>query len=212
MKIGERIKICRKALNISVDQLAQRLNKNRATIYRYENSDIENIPIDIIEPLAHVLKVSPAYLMGWKDNPSSHTAGHNSYIYYPRSISAGLPIEVEPVTQEDTIDLSDSVMGKWAGDRSLVMMRVNGDSMNKTIPDGSLIAVKKYPLEQLHDGDIVVYSHNNDYSVKKYFQSGQSVIFRPHSSDNSYVDYVVSANDANLMIHGKVVLYIVELD
>ena len=37
MTKGERIKARREALGLSVGELATRLNKNRATIYRYEN-------------------------------------------------------------------------------------------------------------------------------------------------------------------------------
>ena len=36
MEIGERIKQRRLELNLTVDELAKRLGKNRATIYRYE--------------------------------------------------------------------------------------------------------------------------------------------------------------------------------
>ena len=43
MTIGNRIKSRRKELNLSVDEVAEKLNKNRATIYRYENDEIENI-------------------------------------------------------------------------------------------------------------------------------------------------------------------------
>lgn len=66
--IGERIKKRRKELGLSVDSLAEILGKNRATIYRYESDDIENMPTTILEPLARALKTTPAYLMGWKEN------------------------------------------------------------------------------------------------------------------------------------------------
>ena len=70
MNVGQRIKNRRKELNLSVDKLAELIGKNRATVYRYEKNDIENMPYDVIEPLAEVLKVSPAYLMGWEDKKS----------------------------------------------------------------------------------------------------------------------------------------------
>lgn len=65
MDIGERIRNRRIELNLGVDDLAQKLGKNRATIYRYENGDIENMPIAVIEPLAKALQTTPAYLTGW---------------------------------------------------------------------------------------------------------------------------------------------------
>ena len=65
MTVGKRIKRRRKELQMSVDELAKRLNKNRTTIYRYEKGDIENLPLDVLEPLAKALDTTPQYLMGW---------------------------------------------------------------------------------------------------------------------------------------------------
>ena len=57
----------RKELKMSADELARRLGKDRSTIYRYEKGDIENLPLDILEPIAKALSTTPAYLMGWQD-------------------------------------------------------------------------------------------------------------------------------------------------
>lgn len=65
MKIGERIKARRKELCMTADELGTRLGKNRATIYRYEKGEIENMPLDILEPIAEALQTTPQYLMGW---------------------------------------------------------------------------------------------------------------------------------------------------
>lgn len=65
LTIGERIKQRRKELDLSVEDVATKLNKNKATIYRYESNEIENLPITILEPLAEALQTTPAYLMGW---------------------------------------------------------------------------------------------------------------------------------------------------
>ena len=50
--IGERIHKRRLELGLSVDDLAAALGKNRATVYRYENSSISNLPSGVLEPLA----------------------------------------------------------------------------------------------------------------------------------------------------------------
>ena len=70
MTIGKRIKERRKQLGLTVDELAERLGKNRATIYRYESNDIEKLPTTVLEPLAKALNTTPAFLMGWEDNSS----------------------------------------------------------------------------------------------------------------------------------------------
>ena len=57
--IGERIKELRTKLNLSADDLAELIGKNRSTIYRYENSNIEKLPVPILEPLAKALQTTP---------------------------------------------------------------------------------------------------------------------------------------------------------
>lgn len=71
--IGKRIRDARVKCGMSVDDLAARLGKNRATVYRYESDDIENFPISIIGSLSDALGVSPAYLMGWIDEEKPAT-------------------------------------------------------------------------------------------------------------------------------------------
>ena len=63
--IGQNIKNRRLELGLTADQLANRLQKSRATIYRYESTDADNMPIGILEPLAKALSTTPAELMGW---------------------------------------------------------------------------------------------------------------------------------------------------
>ena len=84
MRIGERIKQRRLELGYTADALAKLLNKNRATIYRYENGDIENMPIDVLEPLAKALNTTPAYLMGWQEphQGSTSTLSKQTEDYY----------------------------------------------------------------------------------------------------------------------------------
>lgn len=67
MTIGERVKHKRLQLGMSADDLAKKINKNRATVYRYESEYIEKLPTTILIPLAEALHTTPAYLMGWED-------------------------------------------------------------------------------------------------------------------------------------------------
>ena len=67
MEIHERIKARRQALGLSADDIAEAIGVSRATVYRYESKDIEKLPLDILAPLAEVLKTTPSYLMGWND-------------------------------------------------------------------------------------------------------------------------------------------------
>ena len=71
MNIGERIKTRREELGMSVESLANKVGKSRATIYRYENGDIEKLPTDMLLPFTKALSTTPQYLMGWTDDPKA---------------------------------------------------------------------------------------------------------------------------------------------
>lgn len=212
--IGGRIKLRRKQLKMSADILGDKLGKNRATIYRYESDDIENMPMSILSPLAAALGVTPSWLMGWDTTEAPE--GAFEYPYFPGSISAGLPISVETIKDDDLqyISLPDSFMGKWAGRDGVYVTRVNGDSMNKIIPHNSLIAVHFVDPYDLKNGDIVVYSINGEYSVKSFYNDVENkrLIFRPQSTVGSFTDNIISYDCADdLKLHGRVIVYVVEL-
>ena len=63
MKIGERIRYYRKLNNMTAEDLAKIINKDRGTIYRYEKGYIENLPVTILEPIATALNITPADLL-----------------------------------------------------------------------------------------------------------------------------------------------------
>lgn len=64
MKIGDRIKEFRKSRGLSAEEVADKLGVSLSTLYRYENSTISKIPIDIIEKLCSILGVTTSELMG----------------------------------------------------------------------------------------------------------------------------------------------------
>ena len=61
MNIGQKIKTLRKKNLLTADELAQLINKERATIYRYERGYIKSIPYDIVSSLAKALGVTVSY-------------------------------------------------------------------------------------------------------------------------------------------------------
>src|SRR5699024_6592796 len=133
------------------------------------------------------------------------------YTYFPSDISDGLTIIVDGKTELNTIMLSDVLLGRYVGDKSLIVLKVSGDSMDKTMPDGSIIAIKPLPIESLKNGDIVVFSTEHEYSVKYYYKHDDMLVFKPHSANSAHHEQHYTVDD-NITIHGKVVTYIVNLD
>lgn len=162
-----------------------------------------------VQKMADYFGVSKSDIIEDKGEKNLFTS--TNYPHLPAAISAGLPILVDGITESDTISIPDSIMGKWAGNKDILISSIYGDSMDKIMPDGSLIAIKPINLEELKNGDIVVFSANGEYSIKYYFKHGEKLVFKPHSHNNEFYDQIYSVDD-NVTIHGKVVVYIVEMD
>ena len=66
-ELQKRIKEQRQKNNLTLAQLAERLNVKEATVQRYESGEIKNIKHETIIMLSKIFNCSPSYLMGWED-------------------------------------------------------------------------------------------------------------------------------------------------
>lgn len=107
MGLKENIKRRRLELNLTLEDVSNKLCVSKPTLQRYESGVISNIPSDKIEKLAIILDTTPAYLMDWEEN-SLDTKPHlteeqqallykyNSLDYMgKRAINAVLDVEFE---------------------------------------------------------------------------------------------------------------------
>ena len=68
MTTAERIKQRRKDLGLRAEDVAERIGVSRSTMFRYENGEIEKLPINHLVPIAKALHTSLDYLMGWTED------------------------------------------------------------------------------------------------------------------------------------------------
>lgn len=140
-------------------------------------------------------------------NPNYLKKGTNDYPFVQQGVSAGTPLVIDGVTDLPTISVPDELLGIYARNSNILFMRVNGESMNNVIPNGSNIAVYiDFPIHNLVNGDIVVFEYNGEYSMKRYFNAGNVIIFKPDSDDITFTDIVIKKTP-ELKIIGKVVVY-----
>jgi len=144
-------------------------------------------------------------------------SGMNEYNYFDAGLSAGVLNDVDPFTANDvgTVGLSDVVMGKYAGDKDIFITYINGESMNRIIPNGSLIAVKQYTdFSELCDGDIVVFQEGAGMAVKRFYNDVKNkiVTFTPDSTSGEFrpINYLYDSM-SDVRIIGKVVVYTVTI-
>lgn len=214
--IGNKIKVFRTSRGMNQDDLAERLDTTKQTVSRYEKGE-RQANQDVLFQLSNIFNIFNVSIDDFFPNNKERIQLSSSYNYYPVAISAGLPINVDGITNDDVeqISIPDNIMNNHAGSKDIFFIRANGESMNNVFPDGSLLAVKQVPLSSLHDDDIVVYSCNHEYAVKRFFhdKKNERFLFHPDSSDKSFVSKEVSYKDAkDLRVHGRVVMYIVNLD
>lgn len=119
MTTGEKIRARRKQLGMSVDDLAAKLGKNRATIYRYENDMIE-MPATLLKPLAEILDTTPGELMDWGDIMVSEIEHQEKMCELLPQIRDGLSIEGE--RQKYILFKAPSTGGKLEADFSSLLL------------------------------------------------------------------------------------------
>lgn len=234
---GERLKALATQLGKEDQDVAHDLGLSKAQMSHYTTGK-RKVPSELLQKIVDIYGINPQFLFDEEaplyfynikndkknrnvHEPSSSYLADNStsaYPYYPASVAAGLPNNIEYILEDDveTISLPNIIMGRWAECNEIFFLKVNGESMNKVITHGSLIAVKPVELLDLKDGDIVVFSNgSHEYSVKRLLKDidGQRYIFRPESNEDYFTDYLVPITDGDtITIHGKVVVYISALD
>lgn len=131
------------------------------------------------------------------------------------NVAAGAIAEIEGVDVWDveTLDIPSVMLGRYANDDHLFSMYVNGDSMDKVIPSGAIIAVKTLDEHLYKDGDIVIFSNHGEYSLKRYRPDmiDGFVVFEPDSNNADFKNIAIN-NTAlyeadEVSIYGKVIFF-----
>lgn len=137
------------------------------------------------------------------------------YQFVPYGVSAGDLEEVEAIKELPRVSVPDFMLGRYARNPNILLMPVNGDSMNNIIKNGAIIAVlRNVEPTSVDDGAIVVIQNCGDYAVKRFFNDKphQEYVFRPDSSNPSFREIRFSyENCDDLQLVGKVVMYNVTL-
>lgn len=216
IEVGKRIRSSRKNQSITMKELGEKVGLSEGNIQRYEIGKIKGIDINLLMKIADALDVSTQYLMGWdKDATDKNT--DFQYKFFPVSISAGALEDIDGVQEYELISISDKLLGKYARSKKIIILRVNGESMNNIIPDGSYIIVdtSKMNINDIKDNDIVVFCENGCYSVKRYLNDpgNNRFLFKPDSTNGTFTPIEIKyENSSDLKLIGKVVKYLVDID
>lgn len=205
MTVGERIKKIRQQNAISQTELANACKISKQTLYKYENNIITNIPSDKIEAIAHICKVSPAYIMGWvteKDDNGIDTVPIESGYTIPvlGRVAAGYGKEaVEEVIGQIEISPAMASKGEFFG------LLIKGDSMIPTLYDGDTVIVER--TDDAESGDLVIALVNgSDATCKRLQKYAEGIALIPQNPVYEPLRFTESEIDTTpVKILGKVV-------
>ena len=183
MTVGERLKTLRKEKGISVDKLAEIIGKDRATIYRYESSEIEKMPTSVLEPLCKALNTTPSYLMGWEEAKVQEVVPlpQDNVFMIPiyDSVAAGFGV----IAQDCVVSYLPTYLTCPSEKDQYLWVNVKGDSMAPLIDDGSKILIKKQT--SVDSGSIAVVLVDDEEAVVKKVIYGDTWV-ELHSTNPYY--------------------------
>ncbi|MBC2575764.1 LexA family transcriptional regulator [Peptostreptococcus canis] len=209
-----RLNYAMKMKKITQYSLSKRTGINKGSLSSYLSG--KYLPKqDKIQIISKALNINPEWLMCnsnvieyHNDNTNCST---NRYSYVENSVSAGIPDIIEANSYLEKIELPDIFLGRYAGRKDIIVMKVNGDSMNRVIPDGSfIILLTNISLNNLSDHDIVVFNYEYNYSMKRFINNkkDRKYIFRPDSFETCFEDIIFDYDNCDgLTIIGKVIMY-----
>ena len=208
MDMYDRIRNRRKELGMTQDELAKLTGYNdRSSIAKIEAKKADLSQSKIIA-FAEALKVNTSYLMDGelkKTEENSNIDINNmdtEYLMVPlyESISAGYG-----ASNSEFIEMIP-VFGLKKNGTTYFAVKVEGDSMEPKIPNGSTIIIKKDI--QIESGEIGAFNLNDENFVKQKKVVKDRLIL--HSFNLAYEDKVVNEFD-DFIEYGKVVKVMIDL-
>lgn len=183
MSVGDNIRRRRKELGMSAEELAEKIGKSPATVYRYENGFIKSVDSAALLPIADALGVTPGYLMGWAD---LFTGGAGE----THDLSAGLkiaeerlPSNVRPMSElhVQRVPLIGAVaagepiyapeeLGVYVDTpvQCDAAITIQGDSMVPNYLDGDVVYIKCRP--DVPDGAVAVVFLDDEATLKHVYK------------------------------------------
>ncbi|GIC70578.1 LexA family protein [Fructobacillus tropaeoli] len=190
-EFGYKIRELRQQKGFSISQTALQAGVSQPYLSQVENARRSIPKPSTLEKIAHGLRVDKSVIFkmaGIVDNipdnisnqlPISSTPSTVSIPIYGR-ISAGYP-EGAKEDIEGNVKIDDELIERY-GKNNLIGLRVNGESMNKVIPNGAVAILAKVDTCEITNGDICgVIIDGESATLKHVYQYPDRIRFEPDS-------------------------------
>lgn len=205
--LGQKIRSSRKALKLTQTELSKKTNVPLMQISRYERN-VNEPDFETVKRIATALNVQATWLLGiGETQPTTPTLYKNPNPRYAPLLgtaSAGTPESVDQFIDE-MLEIPNFIKHD---SEHLFFIKVNGDSMNKLMGNGStaLILKSEHFTTQPKTGDIVVFKVDGEYCIKRFIETDTVVIFEPASYSDEFKPLVyVKGTSIDIEVIGKVI-------
>ena len=210
--INKALKNLRKSNNLTIIELSENIHLSPATISLVENekkkptfnilakySKYFNIPIEELEDS----KTVDNFANMESNNPFKKNL---LTIPYFESISSG---DESSLTEDYPLEFIQVPLpdGSYSDSSNLIGVKINGDSMNRVLPNHSIAVIDKGA--NINNDDIVAYQLDNDFGLKKFFKTSDKILLVPQSFNPVYKTKELNIEDLhyldNFQIVGKLI-------
>lgn len=176
------IKHLREKKGLSLEELSKRVGIAKSTLSRYESGQRE-FPINDIGKYADVLDTTVGELLGihmTAESPASYIVPTSKEVPLYGSIAAGIPLEMIDV--KEYIEIPLQIAKRYP---NAFLLTVNGESMNKVVPNGAYALID--PVEDISNGDVVAVTVNGfEATLKRFYKLNNSIVLEPDSHDPAH--------------------------
>lgn len=200
----------RKALGLTMLEVANRVGVSEATVSRWESGFIANMKRNHIAKLAQTLNIDPTIIIKGDNYTNIHedtTTLINTYdnilpittkrIPLLGEIACGEPIYANE-EHEYFVDASTDIQADFA-------LRAKGDSMiNARINDGDIVFIRKQ--DDVDDGEIAAVIIDDEVTLKRIYKQTDGVMLV--AENPKYKPFVYTSHDSvTINILGKAVAF-----
>ena len=202
--IGNRIKARREALGMTQEELADLLGyRGKSSVSKLESGQGDPGQSKVLA-FARALKTTPAYLMGWVEDPMP-TGIPPGFEPLPKMVKRPLVGSIacgEPITAEENIEDYVDVPEDTHCDFCL---RCKGDSMiDAGIHDGDLVYIHIQP--EVENGQIAAVRIDGEATLKRVFWDSANQVLQLVPANSSYMPKVYSGQSLeSVHIEGRAV-------
>ena len=201
MSLQKNIKAFRLKQGLTQAELAAKLGVDRSSVTQWE-TDVTTPRMKVITKLSTLFNTTPSVLISDSSTLTKLPISGSTATLPLRTLGkvhAGV-MDDDDVCNDEEIQVPEAVVQMHP---SAFILRVEGDCMNRIIPEGCHVAVDASATPQ--NGSIVVVENEQyEHIMRKYYRGSSVIVLSPDSFNAAYEDIVISG-DETLNLVGVVV-------